>query len=403
MSGNATQARQAEMVKAAAEAIAKGTYDASMFEGDAKMAELAQSYAKWQQSQQYILSGKADAVKCKNAAAAYQQKFSDFYDAINDFLVAHGYEPIGFIKGYAPHMQDDSTKTMLQKAFDAMGISGDVTNLPTEIAGMTASYKPNKRWNPYFLSRNNGQNFKPDIASAYESYVDYLSDVLYHTDDIMRVRAFERYFRSTYAEDTIHDNIDVAKALRRGKYEDQISFLEKVNKIDKGTVLSKSKAVEMLDEYIEEQIANMDDKTTHGGLAVWLQEYANKLAGKQLGGDRSAEHWVGRKALNIANKLNRWFAMSQVGGKFSSVLNQGAQLPQIYAELGGRWTTLAMKDAIFGNMRRNEWGQQSDFLTGKNGIDFIVNDPLTMLTSAIFKPADIMDGLISTMLYAAHI
>lgn len=397
MSDDNTQQRQAQLIKAAAEQILRGTYDASMFESDAKAAELAQSYAQWTRAQELISSGKADNVKCMNAAEAYSAKFAEFYGAINDFLTAHGYEPIGFIKNYAPHMQDDTTKTMLQKTFEAMGMTSDVTNLPTEIAGTTASYKPNKRWNPYFLSRNNGQNVKADIASAYESYVEYLSDILYHTDDIMRVRAFERYLRSTYSANNIRDNIDVAKALRSGRTEDQIKFLQQVGKVAKGTSLTADDARKAIDDYLSEQFANMDNKTTHGALAAWLTDYANKLAGKQLSYDRGWEGFAGRKSLNIINRLQRQFAMSQVGGKVSSVLNQGAQLPQIYAELGSRYTLLAAKDAIFGHMRRNEWGQRSDFLTGKNGINYIVTDTYGMITNWLFTGADIMDGLVSTI------
>ena len=33
--------------------------------------------------------------------SAYSRQYDLFYDAINDFLTAHGYSTIGFIKGYA--------------------------------------------------------------------------------------------------------------------------------------------------------------------------------------------------------------------------------------------------------------------------------------------------------------
>jgi nitrogen fixation protein FixH len=36
-----------------------------------------------------------------NAAEAYQKIYDEMYEATNDFLVTHGYEPIGFIQGYA--------------------------------------------------------------------------------------------------------------------------------------------------------------------------------------------------------------------------------------------------------------------------------------------------------------
>lgn len=44
-----------------------------------------------------------DETKCENAARVYRQLFDDYYDAIVDFLTAHGDLPIDKIDYYSPH------------------------------------------------------------------------------------------------------------------------------------------------------------------------------------------------------------------------------------------------------------------------------------------------------------
>lgn len=93
----------------------------------------------------------------------------------------------------------------------------------------------------------------------------------------------------------------------------------------------------------------------------------------------------------------RAFGRAQVAGNLSSALNQTAQLPQIFAELGTRNTAQAIADIWSGKLRRAGWAQESDFLTGKKGIDYLVTDPADMVVTALFKPAEFMDGFVSTV------
>ena len=78
------------------------------------------------------------------AADTITQMYADFYDAINDFLVAHGYEEIGWQRNYAPHQQVENL-TKLQKYLQRLGFSVEVTELPTEIA-RTSNMMPWAAW-----------------------------------------------------------------------------------------------------------------------------------------------------------------------------------------------------------------------------------------------------------------
>ena len=363
-------------------------------------SQLAQQYARWLEAQELLDSGKADAVKINNAAKKYSAMFDKFYDAQNDFLVAHGYEPIGYIKGYAPHLQPESAHNGFTKAIKAMGINTEVTQLPSSIIGLTAGYKPNKRWNPFFLQRTTDLT-DYDIASAYESYVEYMSDVLYHTDDIMRVRAAVNYFRTTYAPEEIRAELETANLVRHGKAEEKAAFLRARGVISSESQLSPGDLDTMLQEYGQKRLENMGRMTEHSNLTMWLDNYANILAGKQSMADRGWEYSIGRNGLNFGGQFTSRFAKANVGGNLSSVINQVAQAPQITAELGIKYSTKAIGDIIKGifkgGLRNSVWGKDSDFLTGKNGIDYIVYDKKDMIDRAIFKPLDIMDGVVSTL------
>lgn len=356
---------------------------------------LAERYARWMETETALESGNVDSVKVENAVKKYGEMFDDFYDAINDFLVAHGYEPIGFTKGYAPHIQSEENQDLLNKAFKAMGINTDVSNLPTSIAGQTGYYKPNKRWNPFFLHRTSEQTTY-DIVSAYESYVNYMSDILYHTDDIMRVRQAANYFRTTYAPDEIKNKLDWANELKYGTAEQKTEFLRNQGVISPDTELSYEDATQRMDEYVDQLFGDIEKTTKYSDFVMWLDNYANLLAGKQNMADRGSEI-KGRTLLNLGNRLQRAFARTQVAANVSSMLNQTAQLPQIRAELGAKYTAEAIRDIFSGAARKGAWAESSDFLTEKRGVEYLTKTPSEKILSGMFWGAGFTDEMISTI------
>lgn len=389
----------AQSIRNAAENIRNGMESgeaAAEFDLDREQRRLAEKYSRWLQTKEALESGKVDQVKVENAVKKYGELFDLFYDAINDFLVAHGYEPIGFIKGYAPHIQPEAGLDLFNKALQSMGLNTDVTRLPSSIAGITSEYKPNKRWNPYFLSRT-GDITQYDIATAFESYVDYMSDVLYHTDDIMRVRQAANYFRRTYSPDAIRENLEWAEELRFGSADQKAAYLRDNDVISRASAMTPADISQTMDEYVEKLYEDITKTTKYSDLVMYLDNYANILAGKQSMADRGWEYSSGRTVLNVGNRLVRIFGQAQVAGNLSSALNQTAQIPQIVAELGTRHTAEAMWDIWSGKVRRAAWWQESDFLTGKRGVNYLVTTPGEMVVSALFTPAEIMDGFVSTV------
>ncbi len=364
---------------------------------DKEARDLARRYADWLQTQEDLAGTDVDQTKVEHAVEAYRTLYDKFYKAINHFLVAHGYEPIGFIKGYAPHLQPEAESGKLEKALKSIGVDlgAEAGSLPASIAGLTKAFKPNKRYNPFFQHRA-GKSTEYDVEKGFEKYVDYLSDVLYHTDDIMRVRAAVKYFREEYGPDEISAEISRAESLRFAPKEAKESFLKSAGLLTNTSDLSYADLSAKMEEYVEGLFDSIKKTSKYSDLTVWLDDYANKLAGKQLFSDRDMEREVGRTSLNVGRKLNKMFARANVAGNLSSSLNQTAQLPMIVGEIGPKYVIKAVNDIIAGKTK-GDFADQSDFLTEKNGIDYLTNDKGSKITSALFWPLERMDYLISSI------
>lgn len=355
---------------------------------------LAIQYSRWLETQERLEG--ADTTIIGNAVEKYRELFNQLYDAANDFLVAHGYEPIGFIRGYAPHLQSQETQDRFSSALERMGINREIGKLPTSIAGRTRNFRPNMPWNRFFKHRDSqGEFADPDIAEGFEKYVDSMSDVLYHTDDIMRTRAFVRYFRRTYAPEEIRNQLEQADALRYAPADRQASFLRDQGKLSYTSAPTYEDVHQAMEQYVDDQYQAIENLTLYGDLAIFLDDYANNLANKQLFEDRAMEKSFGRTTLNAASKLHRAFARAQVSANLSSALNQGGQLPIILAENGARNVAQALLDLRSKDLK--SWAAGSDFLTEKKGIDYIVTGFGDRAINAAFKPLEFVDGIVSTL------
>lgn len=382
-------------LKAAAENVAKGASasdQAIEFGLSSEEAKIVEKYAQW-------INGKdaegIDKVKCENAMKEYRKLFDLYFEAVNDFLVAHGMQPIGKIKGYTPHIPLAEKFNLMSKAMELLGMNEYVTTLPAEIAGRTETFRPQKRWNPFFLERKTDKTAY-DIEEAFQRYVQYLGDIFFHTDDIQKVRAAESYLRQG-----LKGNFDVTleKALdmsRSGDIEEKVEYLQEMGKLDNDMRdYSQGELAEVFDRLISELIGEAQNSTRYSDLVVWLKNYGDILAGKQFGGDRGTEYGGGREWLNIGNKLVGAFAKANVAGNLSSVLNQSAQLAMLQATRSQRAILKASWE--FGTGKLGEFRKEIDFLTGKKGIDYLVQNKTDKIVSGMFAPAEFMDSMLSTI------
>lgn len=270
-------------------------------------------------------------------------KYAEFYEATNDFLVVHGYRPIGFIKNYAPHMQEKQM-AKLTEILKRFGLTDEVFELPTEIAGRTKDFKPGKKWNP-FHQRRTGKNTVYDAVAGYDRYVRYMSEMFYHTDDIQKLRQFSQAIRTYFASDEIKNRIeDVREAMRKGTMEEDAGNAE---------------------------IERLTGKAVNRNLSPYvaaLDNYTNIIAGKQTAGDRGMESDLGRRTLNIGEKLEQRFSAAAIIGNVSSAFAQFVQLPMVAAECGNSNLLRAMRDILTRELnKKTGFDSRSVFITGKRG------------------------------------
>lgn len=381
------------------EVLANRQAAVSLPEMDSDLRKIVEGMQWYRQIEEEIKNNKeVDAVIIDNAADAIGEKYDDYYKIINQFLVAHGHDEIGFIPGYAPHMQPEPQRKAWGKALATLGIQLDeVSSLPAAIAGRTADFKPNMRWNPHFQHRLGGET-DYNIVKGFESYLKFMSDIIYHTDDIMRLRQVVNYFRTTYGSEEIAANLSAANAIRNASLEEKVNFLH--GHTPEGyTPMFMSEANELIDRYVESQYADAENLSKYSEFVTWLENYANLLAGKQSLADRGLEYSGGRLLLNVSRKVMNAFMRANVAGSASSVLNQTAQLPMITTHLGPKYGYQAIRDILTGEVKKADWKNRSDFLTGKKGVDMLEmsDSKLDSFVDKLFTPAQMMDDIISTI------
>ncbi|MDY3690829.1 MAG: LPD23 domain-containing protein [Dysosmobacter sp.] len=345
-------------------------------------------------------SADVDSRIVDTAVKAYSENYRKLYDAINTFLVGHGYDTIGFIQGYAPHLQPETQKTAFQKAMKMLGLNETAMDLPTSISGQTADLKPYKQYDPFFQTRN-GSKTDFDIVRGFESYIQYLGNIFYHTDDIMRIRTAEKYLRKTYTNKEASEMISWAENARNFSAGEKLDFLKEYAGVEEDSALSYQDASKLLEDYISKLYDQVGSISRYGELAKYLNNYANRLAGKQSELDRGVEYSLGRGALNWINQMESKYGGAKIAFNVSSALNQTSQIPMVAVEAGEKNTFTAMLDFMNpserGKKERADFISRSNFLKGKAGVDWI-SEPETRsekIREKGFAMSEAVDGFTS--------
>lgn len=324
-----------------------------------------------------------DVERLSKAAKTLSQMYSDFYEAINDFLVAHGYKEIGWQKNYAPHMQEEQVN-QLQRYLQRMGFQTEVNELPTDIAGRTEDFKPGKQYNPYFQHRVGNETIY-DAVGGLESYVNYLSNVFYHTDDIQKLRRLSEGLRQKYGSEELRAELD-----RLNHLQDELVGL------DDGLRTQDIEAMK------EEAFNRAGTISKFGAYVSVLDDYTNILAGKQAKVDRAIESLLGRSALNMGRNIQNAFSRAVILGNLSSAINQTVQIPQLVTELGPKYTAQAVADVATGKTAAADFTRQSTFLTGKRGIQSISEKSTSdRIFDAAAMPFEVVDDFASRVIVRA--
>lgn len=238
-----------------------------------------------------------------------QKEYSDMLAQTNEVLIRNGYPPIPKRRNYWPHMFSEEADDPLQAAFQKLGFSQGINELPTDIAGKTDSFRPGKSFSSHMLSRT-GNKTDFDALRGYDDYIESMSNVIFHTDNIRNLRALEDAVRYHTAPDSIQ---------------------KEISKIQKNKNLTlDEKRVQLDAKYAElDEIGKQKNGHTLQNYAMYLNEYTNLLAGKQSIKDRVFEKSeMGRSALMFMEKLNRHVAGNMIAGNVSSAISNSIPFTQ---------------------------------------------------------------------------
>lgn len=299
--------------------------------------------------------------KIQNAVKIFRGIYNELLTKANKVLVDNFYDPIPFRKDYFPHF--DESDSFLRK----FGIDIYSDTLPTEISGSTADFRPGKNWFGNFLSRK-GDNTKLDAVQGFDRYIEGISKVIHHTDDIQKLRTLNQMVRNKYSEDGIESVID---DLNDSKFN------------------ASNEELAVIDGQISELLGKRK-KTNLSNFVANLDEYTNNLAGKKAIGDRGFENTFGRM-YSVIDAAKRRVGANMVAVNLSSWLTNTVPLVNAAAENNKAAVAKALKDTMFSITKNDGFVDKSMFLTNRVGSDPIYLTSIQKTTKFLTSPFRMID------------
>ncbi|MCI8868446.1 MAG: hypothetical protein HFE61_10015 [Anaerotignum sp.] len=301
----------------------------------------------------------------------FQQIYKEIHPKINEVLIRNGYDPIGYIDGYFPHMNFDEPENLLEKAFSKLGFDFASKELPMDIAGRTETFRPGKKWSGNLLVRK-GMKTDYDALRAFDLYIDNISDVIYHTDNIKRLRAYEDYFRYNLSEKGIQEKI---KAIRNDA---SLSDFEREGRIA---------------ELYEENAKNHKLQNYVSNIRIYTD---TELAGKKHISDRGAEQsYFGRKFYKRINTLGNRVSANMVAGNIASAITNIIPITQAAGSIGVKNGVRGLQSAMEAfaeGAGKDALTRKSAFLTTRRGLDMLYETGLQKVSKKAGALMEIMDS-----------
>ena len=291
--------------------------------------------------------------------AELRQLYKELWPMLNEARIKEGYDPIGYIQNYFPHAKFNDPKDPLQKTASLFGIDLTDSELPMDIAGRTEDFKPRTQWSGNVLQRK-GKATDYDALRIFDQYIEGVSNIVHHTEDIGNVRALSDYMRYSFSEESVKKQIDAI-------YKNKSLSIEERNK-EIAEIYKQNAENHKLQNYVQN-----------------LDEYANLLAGKKSSIDRSVEKTLlGRKYYKAVTGISNRVAGNMVAGNIGSALTNIIPITQ---GLGRTRTTSQLKglgEALLymKNGEMDELTKRSSFLATRGGTERTYKNWLQRLETA---------------------
>nr|DAG22658.1 MAG TPA: hypothetical protein [Caudoviricetes sp.] len=325
----------------AVQLLGEAQENAEMLKGqDAEAKKDAKTYEEWLAVIQKLKADNPnmDFAKIDKAITEFHKIYDELLDMINQVRVQFGYDPVSYRRGYFPHFTENE-ESILARFGRELGFTGTVSPLPTTINGLTSRFRPGIR---YFKNANERLGY----ATAYNAikgldlYLDTASDVIFHTEDVQRMRALETQIRYRASDEGIRKQMDAIKA---------------------NDALDPDQKQQLIDEL------SKNGRTRMSHMAAWLTQYTNVLAGKRTDLDRKLEEIIPQKIYNFMRKAQQRVGANMVAANIGSAVTNFIPLTQAWAQtstvnmMKGMWYTLA------NYVQADGLDQQSVFINNRSG------------------------------------
>lgn len=336
-------------------------------------AEIVQLYGEKLIEKEAIEELGADFGKIQNAVDTMRKLYNQLLEAANNVLLRHGYEPIEFRKDYFPHFTEEKPDGILAKAASVLGIDIKKDELPTDINGLTHTFRPGKKWFGHALQRT-AEVTEYDAIKGFDIYLEGISDVIHHTEDIQKLRALVSELRYKYSSNGIKERVRDVRA--NADLDDVIKEITINGIYDTGN-------------------------TKLGSLATWLTNYTDQLAGKKSQFDRVFEQSLGRTLYNTSKAIENRVAANMVALNPASQLTNFIPLVQA-GELSPKYILQGMAETVQNGFRKaDNIADMSSFLTNRKGSDVLWKSGMEKAQDVLTKPMEMIDRFTSQALVRA--
>ncbi|WP_313528830.1 MuF-C-terminal domain-containing protein [Anaerotignum sp.] len=311
---------------------------------------------------------KEQLAKIDKGIQLFQRVYKEIHPKINEVLIRNGYDPIGYIEGYFPSMFFDDAADPMGKALQKLGFDFASKELPMDIAGRTENFRPGKKWAGNLLERTTDKT-DYDALRAMDKYLDDISDVIYHTDNIKNLREYEEHLRYTLSPDGVKAEADAIKS---------------------NPALSAEEIREKLDKLYEQNGKNH----TLQNYVNNIRRYTDLLAGKKHSLDRVLETDVfGRSVYKAVNTLESRIGANMVAGNIGSAITNIIPITQGMSPMSTKSNMKGLKESLQYMFKDgiDDITRKSAFLTTREGREMLYKTGLQKVTDIAVSPMELVD------------
>lgn len=292
-----------------------------------------------QQVDDYISDNKLNYDKISNAVEEFRNIYDELIVETNKVLKEQGYKEIEYRKGYFPHFQEETRQGKFAKLAEKLGFntSKNDQTLPTDIAGMTEIFKPGKT---YFKNaqQRKGKVTDYNALKGYDNYIRGAADLIFHTEDIQKLRALENVIRTQYTD---------------------ISIQKRLEDIYNNEGLDQEQKQKLVDEEYLKINNPLPNFVTE------LRDYTDTLANKKDIGDRGMEHMLGRETYTIMKEVQSRVSANMVGFNISSALTNFIPITQAWGEVSTKNMFKAIRESIANQFHDDGFADCSTYLINR--------------------------------------